>query len=69
MYIKDKVQNKDPTIPADFREFINEVHYQATLHVCLNYYHAFPLCTIDLIDLLSIRVPHDLESIPFYNPV
>lgn len=28
MYIK--VQNKDPTNPADFHEFINEVHYQAT---------------------------------------
>lgn len=33
MYIKDKEQNKDPTIPADFREFINEVHYQATLYM------------------------------------
>lgn len=33
MYIKDKVQNKDPTYPADFHEFINEVHYQATLYM------------------------------------
>lgn len=33
MYIKDKVQNKDPTNPADFHEFINEVHYQPTLYM------------------------------------
>lgn len=33
MYIKEKVQNKDPTNPADFHEFINEVHYQATLYM------------------------------------